>query len=306
MSSAAAASFVETREHRRFTEFCDACQRFRYIGLCYGPPGVGKTLSARQYTLWDEIEARNGQSGNLPEEAYASTAAFYTAPVVNAPRLLEREIAKQRAILHELRVGRERAKEERRMIRLLDRAEALRDRQKNPEGYRGEKAEKAESDFYASRQRLMDLAGAIPNPTALIIIDEADRLKVASLEQVRALFDDWGIGFILIGMPGIEKRLARYPQLYSRIGFVHQFQPLAQTETRRVLRQWRPPGVTLPEGWIDDEEILAAILRITGGNFRLIDRLLTQIARVFEINRLDRVSPAVVEAARESLVIGTV
>jgi DNA transposition AAA+ family ATPase len=306
MSSAAAASFVETREHRRFTEFCDACQRFRYIGLCYGPPGVGKTLSARQYTLWDKIEARNGQSGNLPQEAYASTVAFYTAPVVNAPRLLEREIAKQRAILHELRVGREYAKEERRMIRLLDRAEALRDRQKNPEGYRGEKAEKAESDFYASRQRLMDLAGAIPNPTALIIIDEADRLKVASLEQVRALFDGWGIGFVLIGMPGIEKRLARYPQLYSRVGFVHQFQPLAQAEARRVLRQWRPPGITLPEGWIDDEDILAAILRITGGNFRLIDRLLTQIARVLEINRLDRVSPAVVEAARESLVIGTV
>ena len=47
------------------------------------------------------------------------------------------------------------------------------------------------------------------------------------------------------------------------------------------------------------------MLRITGGNFRLLDQLLTQIARVLEINELDRVTVAVVNAARESLVIGT-
>ena len=38
----------------------------------------------------------------------------------------------------------------------------------------------------------------------MILVDEADRLKVPSLEQLRDLFDRSDIGLILIGMPGIS------------------------------------------------------------------------------------------------------
>jgi len=111
---------------------------------------------------------------------------------------------------------------------------------------------------------------------------------------------------VLIGMPGLEKRLARYPQLYSRVGFVHEFRPLSADAVRDLFRhKWVPPGVALPHDGLNDEDVLAAIIRITGGNFRLLHRLLTQIARVVEINTLSRVTQEVVDAARESLVIGT-
>ena len=53
-----------------------------------------------------------------------------------------------------------------------------------------------------------------------------------------------------------------------------------------------------------DQETIAAIIRITNGNFRLLNRMLTQIEWILEINVLDEVTKAVVEAARESLVIG--
>ncbi len=55
-----------------------------------------------------------------------------------------------------------------------------------------------------------------------------------------------------------------------------------------------------------DSETVAVIIRVTGGNFRLLNRLLTQIQRILEINTLAEVTKTVVEAARESLVIGQV
>ncbi len=111
---------------------------------------------------------------------------------------------------------------------------------------------------------------------------------------------------VLIGMPGLEKRLSRYPQLSSRVGFVHAFRPRRVAQLRELLQaKWTPSGTALPEEGVTDEEALAAIIRVTGGNFRLLHRLLTQIARLVEINALQTITSEVVEAARESLVIGT-
>jgi DNA transposition AAA+ family ATPase len=144
------------------------------------------------------------------------------------------------------------------------------------------------------------------DPTTLLMIDETDRLKTAGLEQVRDIFDQGGVGVVLIGMPGLEKRLSRYPQLYSRVGFVHEFRPLSPDAMRDLFcRQWLPAGIVLPDEGLNDEEVMATIIRITGGNFRLLHRLLTQAARLVEINALSRVTREVVEAARENLVIGT-
>jgi hypothetical protein len=46
------------------------------------------------------------------------------------------------------------------------------------------------------------------------------------------------------------------------------------------------------------------LARHTGGNFRLVQRLFSQIERILRINELQTITQEVVEAAREPLVVG--
>jgi DNA transposition AAA+ family ATPase len=140
----------------------------------------------------------------------------------------------------------------------------------------------------------------------LVIVDEADRLKMQGLEQLRDLYDRGAVGLILMGMPGLEKRLARYPQLSSRVGFAHAFRPLSQDEMQFILAHyWTELDRVLADKDFTDHEATTAIIRITGGNFRLLHRLLTQIGRILKVNELQTITQEVVEAARACLVIGT-
>jgi DNA transposition AAA+ family ATPase len=86
---------------------------------------------------------------------------------------------------------------------------------------------------------------------------------------------------------------------------VHEFRALNADQVRELLtHRWSPAGVVLPDTGEFDAETVASIIRVTGGNFRLLGRLLTQVERILQINRLNRVTGAVIDAARESLVIG--
>jgi len=173
------AGFIVTKEHRRFAEFAAAVRRDRYIGLCYGPPGVGKTASARRYACWHELEPLLRAPGRHFTEGRDRAdwhTLLYTPTVSATPRMIDKELTQLGWDLTTIRT---------------------------PDPF--------DRRTYASTH-------ALPSFVELLIIDEADRLKTTALEQLRDHYDRSRLGMILIGMPGIEKRLARYPQLYSRIG----------------------------------------------------------------------------------------
>jgi DNA transposition AAA+ family ATPase len=261
-------AFLATREHRRFTEFANTVRRHRYIGLCWGPAGVGKTLSARHYAAVDEWDAWQAtlteEAQPVPQRILDARTAFYTPTVAATVRQIDQGLPTACQQI----------------------------------SYAVDYAEHGVIDPFLHTESRSSAH------TQLLIIDEADRLKATCLEQVRDYYDRHTMGVILIGMPGIEKRLARYPQLYSRIGFAHEFRPLTTDELTAVLSQRIPSDPQSPDENLGYTTAVATIARITGGNFRLVDRLLTQVHRIQTLNHVDALTPEVVDAARETLLIG--
>ncbi|WP_259371376.1 AAA family ATPase [Enterococcus faecalis] len=262
--------FIETKEYKRFAEFCDACIQYKYIGICYGTPGVGKTLSSRYYCDWGNIEKQidyhraNDIAKNATDEILSVNKIFHTAPAEKMTRIS--------SDIHSIASRIEMTKAMYKVIKY-------------------------------HQEEIPSLK--IYDEIDLIIIDEIDRLKVQHLEQLRDIYDKNNLAMIFIGMPGIEKRLSRYPQLYSRIGFVHEFDNLSKDETHHILEyKWADLGIDIKLEDFSDYEAITTIIKITKGNFRLIQRLFAQIDRILRINQIDKITVEVVEAARDSLVIG--
>lgn len=261
--------FLITKAYQRFEEFCHACSREQYIGICYGTPGVGKTLSARYFAKQDLIESFRQENYTdetrveMGKQIVSCRTLFYTAEVLNTPKRIEQDL--NRAL-----------REHRSFI--------------------------AKAGIELLGKQVSD-----NNRHELIIIDEADRLKVNSLEQVRDIYDRKKIGVVLIGMPGMEKRLARYPQLYSRVGFAHEFRAFGKKEIYFVLEYfWKKLGLVFDKNNADCIETVAEIINTTNGNFRLMVRLFSQIQRIMQINQLQTINQEVIQAARDCLVIGSI
>ena len=249
--------FIVTHEHVLFEDVCEDVRRYRYVALCVGGAGVGKTHSGRRYSSWDLVEPLSSRYTHIldpPPEIASRRAAYFSAPPASTQKMIRASTQK---------MIRSQVESSRNLLSwLVD-------------------VSLSDDDTDAS-QVLRD----VEDRTELLIVDEAQFLKNDALEQLRYEYDRNNFGLILMGMPGLNKILARYKQFHSRIGQVYKFKPLGPDSVIHVLSRPELLGTSLGAQAFP-EEVLPAIMNATQGNFRKLKMLVQRVERILEINHME-------------------
>lgn len=197
-SADAVASFVQTKEYRRFVQVCEAGRRYGYIVACIGERGVGKTWAARQYAQWDVFGPLLSAHGvSFPPECPIPQTAFYTPKSTVTPKSLEQDLA---LLLWSLQL-------------LADHA--------LPGG-----------------QEALPLSGRLrPAVVNMLIVDEVDRLSHPCLAVLQDVFERERLCLVLLGRSGSAARLLRVDALASQTGVLHPFRTLEKVEIHTFLEQ---------------------------------------------------------------------
>ena len=252
--------FLETKAYQLFVDVCEYSRHTRTIGICSGVTGVGKTQAARRFCQWDVIEprlARHAMSQDgLNETEVVPRTAFYTPEVTATPKRTEQDVALLRWEIQQMAdaaVAREMGKDE----------------------------EELPTSGYIR-----------PGQVDLLIVDEANRLCPVSLEMLRDVFDRGQMGLVLVGRPGLEKKVRSIAPLASRVGMRLEFAGLSVQELDALLQRYiQGAGVEI------DAEVASALLQRTKGNFRSLRQVLLQIEYLLRINQRRRVTMKLVDVA---------
>jgi hypothetical protein len=253
-----------TSQYRRFAEICNKSESGKFISLFFGKTGLGKTESALRYTNWRAVSPLL--------ERPAASRRFNASIVQSTAALYTPDVgATQRIVQSDITVLRNRFDE------LVDQAACW--------------LRFDTGSFYPHKY------------LKLLIIDEADRLKLGSLEVIRDIYERTNLSILLIGSPGIDSRLKRagYGQLHARFTLAYEIQPLTKAEMRLFISQkWQELSLPLQA----DDAVSTAIMRISNGNFRALHRIFGEIKRLQQLNCFPMVTPDLVEVARKDLLLG--
>jgi DNA transposition AAA+ family ATPase len=229
--------FAETGEYRRFVQVCEATRRYRYISVCVGASGVGKTTAAHRYAQWDLFKPLLSAQGMVVPPSFAADCpiprtAFYTVRPTATPKSIEQDL-----IL--LQWGMQ-------MI-----ADAARSR----------------SEEIQPRS-----AAVRPDSVDLLVVDEVDRCSHISLEVLRDLFDRYPVGLVLLSRTDRIRHLLNHHPVAERAGVLHEFCALGDSDARLfITQQVHSLGLSL------EEQALEAFIQKTRGNFRKIYLLLAHL-----------------------------
>jgi hypothetical protein len=118
------------------------------------------------------------------------------------------------------------------------------------------------------------IANKLRNAAALIVIDEAQHLSSAALDQLRTIHDKAGVGVVVAGNESVYSRLqgaernAQFAQLYSRVGMRMTQQKARARDICALIEAWQ----------ITDQSVIG-LLKVVAAKPGAL-RLMTKVIRL--------------------------
>lgn len=122
---------------------------------------------------------------------------------------------------------------------------------------------------------IIDKLRLSPKP---VIVDEADRLSLPRLEDLRDINEASEAAMILIGEVGLLGKLAAKDRIYSRVAEVVNFEPISKNDITLYAAQMADLKL--------DADAAAQLAVKSDGSFRMIHNYILQIAEFAEANSL--------------------
>lgn len=123
-----------------------------------------------------------------------------------------------------------------------------------------------------------------------IIVDEADRLHLSRIEDLRDINEASGAAIVLIGETGLMGMLNAKQRIYSRVAEVVNFQPIS------------PGDVVIYGAQMADlsihPEAADLLTRKSGGSFRMIHNYMVKISQMARANGLANIELSHVESLK--------
>lgn len=255
------AKFVETRQHLRFTEFADFCRGNRFLGICTGRPGVGKEASALAYSKWASMQGlldRPRRPCTPPPKLENYHTAFWDAEISCTIK------------------------------RLTSALNGLRN-----------KFDRVMSDSMNWHQpdRLRQNQLPCDEFLELIIINQAQRLSLLCLDAINDFRKKNKIGFVLLAVPGFDRKLKLYDQVGNDVALFHEYASPRSEELKQILELRWSKEITV------EDAAITVIEAVTNSNIQRALNVQAEIERVRAINSCNTISPELVQAATSSLLL---
>ncbi len=128
----------------------------------------------------------------------------------------------------------------------------------------------------------VQLMEALENDPQTIFIDEADRLRVGRLEDLRDIHNETGVPIVLIGEEELYHLVSDRRRLWSRVSQEVQFGPI--TEEDVMTFGLEAAGLDI------DMDACRVIVQKTGGDFRLVRNMVQRLEETAKARETGQVS----------------